>query len=154
MNLSSLTTFSLSTSYKQCQPCKTYDLTHSVAGIGYIKNHTGTRYRKSDHELENMNDDAYIREYLQNDTFHCHDDAGADNVNQVRDGHRCLLLAPLLVVRATVCSWTRDDMTIDSFKNTDMAGNTPNNNSPTNLLTFSTVHEILSQDQNVNCQLD
>jgi hypothetical protein len=72
-------------SFQQCQPCKAYDLTHNVAGIGYVKNATGTRYRKEDHDLENMDDDYAISQYLKNDTFHCHDDAGYNNVNQVRD---------------------------------------------------------------------
>jgi hypothetical protein len=47
--------------YKQCQPCKAYDLTHIVAGTDY------QRDRQDDDDKE----------------FDCSDDAGYYNVNQV-----------------------------------------------------------------------
>jgi hypothetical protein len=48
--------------YKQCQPCKAYDLTSIVAGSGYER------------EREANDDDG---------GFDCYDSAGYDNVNQV-----------------------------------------------------------------------
>ena len=49
--------------WRQCQPCKAYDLTNIVAGKGYDSNRDGDRY-DGDEE------------------FKCHDDAGYDDVNQ------------------------------------------------------------------------
>ena len=62
--------------YKQCQPCKTYLLTHIVAGQGTEYNVTGNRnYANNDQQDDDQQDD--------DENFHCHDDAGYDNVNQV-----------------------------------------------------------------------
>lgn len=73
--------------YKQCQPCKTYDLTFHVAGKNYQKNLNGDRYIYNaafadqgddyDGDHGDMDDDAY--DY----TFQCHDAADYNNVNQV-----------------------------------------------------------------------
>ena len=64
--------------YKQCQPCKTYLLTHIVAGLGSEYNVTGNRNPDDGRDHNNDDDD--------DDNYHCHDAAGYDNVNQVRKG--------------------------------------------------------------------
>ena len=68
--------------YKQCQPCKAYDLTNIVAGKGYQKNANGNRYNGNpgNHNGNQNGDD----DYYKNKTFHCYDDAGYNDVNQVR----------------------------------------------------------------------
>jgi hypothetical protein len=61
--------------YKQCQPCKAYDLTNFVAGRGYQANATGDRYDNNKNQDEQDDD--------EDADFTCNDDAGYDNVNQV-----------------------------------------------------------------------
>lgn len=51
-----------------------------MAGKGYQKNATGNRYnngQQRDHDDEDNQ---------EQDSFHCHDDAGYDDVNQVSGG--------------------------------------------------------------------
>lgn len=109
-------------------------MTHTVAGIGYVKNNEGDRYqydRKYDEYAEDLNDDRAIREYMENDVFHCHDDAGYDNVNQVRPCSPCCF-----VFEAFCCSEEWSDSTVELTNHF-----------------FLPVHEIRIQDQYVDCQL-
>lgn len=73
--------------WKQCQPCKTYDLTAVVAGYQYEANAKGLRYDFSNWD-SNVNGEAAEQDgdggEDDEDTFHCRDAAGYDNVNQVR----------------------------------------------------------------------
>lgn len=65
--------------WKQCQPCKTYDLTNVVAGFNYERSMDGTRYNWTSNAMADGDgggdDDG-------EEVFHCHDDAGYDDVNQ------------------------------------------------------------------------
>jgi hypothetical protein len=56
--------------FKQCQPCKAYDLTNIVAGVNYIKNANGTRY---DNQIAGEDQEV----------FRCHNVGNYANVNQV-----------------------------------------------------------------------
>jgi len=53
--------------FKQCQPCKAYDLTTIVAGIDYVRSHDGSRYN-------------YTSANAEGEVFQCNSNA---NVNQV-----------------------------------------------------------------------
>lgn len=62
--------------WKQCQPCKTYDLTNIVAGTDYDSNSDGLRYNWTSAAMNGGEADG-------DDPFECNDAAGYDNVNQV-----------------------------------------------------------------------
>ncbi len=67
--------------YKQCQPCKTYDLTNIVAGKNYQKSYDHIRYNWTSAAMWDRDNG----EGDEGEEFRCHDAAGYDNVNQVRD---------------------------------------------------------------------
>ncbi len=65
--------------FKQCQPCKTYDLTNIVAGKGYQKSFD-SRYNWTSAIM--LDGDADIA--TQYGDFRCHDATSYENGNQVR----------------------------------------------------------------------
>lgn len=69
--------------FKQCQPCKAYNLTHIVAGLGYVANADGNRYGDNNNggRRKLADDDATDDQYYSE--FRCYDVAGYTNVNQV-----------------------------------------------------------------------
>jgi hypothetical protein len=67
--------------YKQCQPCKTYDLTNMVADSSFAKNYNGMRYNWTSAA---MNGGDAADDGDDSEVFVCSDAAGYDNVNQVR----------------------------------------------------------------------
>ena len=66
--------------YKQCQPCKTYDLTNIIADGEYTKNWNGKRYNWTSAAMYGSSG----AEENSDSLFMCSDVAGYDNVNQVR----------------------------------------------------------------------
>ena len=96
--------------YKQCQPCKTYDLSYIVRGNRNLNN-PDSNLVESDKddggERDLQQNNAYYNKaayyynngyYYKKQSFHCYDDAGYDNVNQVRPVCFQLVAAVVVVV--------------------------------------------------------